>query len=153
MEIYVNSIFWPLPEGPKPKSAFQPNSSPWFHEVGLMWNYLIFFLKCVIFWFMKMALVKFPIQKWAIFCKVKPPAPLPARRASRPEGRAYAPEGMVNDLKKLRPKAVASSKASVRTPRRTEIYPPSVRWVYPPIIVPYGINYGGVQKGPLLDGN
>jgi hypothetical protein len=30
--------------------------------------------------------------------KVKPPAPLPARRAYRPEGRAYAPEGKAKIL-------------------------------------------------------
>jgi len=36
------------------------------------------------------------IEKWF---EVKPPAPLPARRAYRPEGRAYAPEGTAPDLK------------------------------------------------------
>ena len=30
--------------------------------------------------------------------KIKPPAPLPARRAYRPEGRAYAPEGKTKIL-------------------------------------------------------
>jgi len=30
--------------------------------------------------------------------KIKPPAPLPARRAYRPEGRAYAPEGLAKKI-------------------------------------------------------
>jgi hypothetical protein len=36
------------------------------------------------------------IEKWF---EVKPPAPLPARRAYRPEGRTYAPEGTARNLK------------------------------------------------------
>jgi hypothetical protein len=36
--------------------------------------------------------------KCSILLKVKPPAPLPARRAYRPEGRAYAPEGKTKIL-------------------------------------------------------
>jgi len=32
-------------------------------------------------------------EKCSILFKVKPPAPLPARRDYRPEGRAYAPGG------------------------------------------------------------
>jgi len=39
-----------------------------------------------------------PERKLGFFVKIKPPAPLSARRAHRPEGRAYAPEGKTKIL-------------------------------------------------------
>jgi hypothetical protein len=48
-------------------------------------------------------------EKWF---EVKPPAPLPARRAYRPEGRAYAPEGTVQYGEESRPQVGTSSKPS-----------------------------------------
>jgi hypothetical protein len=41
---------------------------------------------------LKKTLKKKTIKKALILFKVKPPAPLPARRAYKPEGGAYAPE-------------------------------------------------------------
>jgi len=39
-----------------------------------------------------------PERKLGFFVKIKPPAPLPARRTYRPEGRTYAPEGKTKIL-------------------------------------------------------
>ena len=39
-----------------------------------------------------------PERKLGFFVKIKPPASLPARRAHRPEGKAYAPEGKTKIL-------------------------------------------------------
>jgi len=39
-----------------------------------------------------------PERKPGFFVKIKPPAPLPARRAYRPEGKSYAPEGKTKIL-------------------------------------------------------
>jgi len=92
--------------------------------------------------------------------KIKPPAPLPARRAYRPEGRAYAPEG---HAKKITTPVRSPGPTPVK--RQPQQFHRAGAEIGPRLNIKYGFNPDGIKrkinsigqagqaKRPFMDGH